>query len=158
MKLCRDKLTVFGQRFLIKSETAMLSLLFVKIHKNYTSRYEMKHALRNCSEWQRQQGKGSNPNECQQISFDRWSFSNCSHSWPPFGGPWGPAPVSGAGRSKISLRMVGKGKTGTSLLILILICLLVNPCLLCQVTLPIPIPVAPGTVFCATQSCERAKF
>merc|ERR1711971_1549065 len=56
---------------------------------------------------------------------------------------------------KMSLRMVGKGKTGTSLLMLILICLLVNPCSLCQVTLPIPIPVAPGTVFCATQSCSH---
>ena len=48
----------------------MLFLLFFKIHKNYKIRYRMKHALQNCSEWQRQPGKGSNPNECQQISFD----------------------------------------------------------------------------------------
>merc|ERR1711974_206745 len=45
------------------------------------------------------------------------------------------------------------GKTRSSLLILI--CILVEPCLLCQVTLPVPIPVAPGTVFCATQSCSH---
>ena len=32
----------------------------------------MKDTSQNCSEWQRQQRKGSNPNpnECQQISFD----------------------------------------------------------------------------------------
>merc|ERR1712130_812443 len=32
---------------------------------------------------------------------------------------------------------------------------LIHPCLLCQVQIPIPIPVAPGTVFCATQSCSH---
>ena len=61
-------------KFIIQSGIAMLLLLFVShIRKNcvsYISTLGMKHTLQNCSEWQGQQGKGSNPNECQQISFD----------------------------------------------------------------------------------------
>ena len=99
--------------------------------------------------------QGVQMNVSKLVSTTGGLFSNCMHSWPPFGGPWGPASVWGVDLSKKSLRMGGKGKTGTS--VLILLCILIDPCLLCQVTLPVPVPVAPGTVFCATQSCKRAK-
>merc|ERR1712243_410629 len=57
----------------------------------------------------------------------------------------------GESELETSLRM--GGTFGARLLILS--SFLIHPCLLCQVQIPIPIPVAPGTVFCATQSCSH---
>ena len=111
----------------------------------------MKHSLQTCGEWQRQLGKqGVQMNVSKLVSTGGLLATACTH-----GHPLGALKALRQCQSKKSLRMVGRGKTGTS--VLILFCFLVHPCQVCQVQIPIPIPVAPGTVFCATQSCEKTK-